>query len=84
MTAIPIVLFWTLALHGLFSRKPMLVYLFFATMPVGAFAVIPTSLTGGLTFTPTPVIALLLIARHRWARWRLCVVLPARALRRRA
>ena len=63
MTAIPIVLFWTLALHGLFSRKPMLVYLFFATMPVGAFAVIPTSLTGGLTFTPTPVIALLLIAR---------------------
>lgn len=63
MTAIPIVLFWTLALHGLFSRKPMLVYLFFATMPVGAFAVIPTALTGGLTFTPTPVIALLLIAR---------------------
>ncbi|MEJ2458068.1 MAG: hypothetical protein P8Y58_07925 [Novosphingobium sp.] len=32
-------------------------------MPVGAFAVIPTALTGGLTFTPTPIVSLLLIGR---------------------
>lgn len=63
MNAIPIALFWALALWGLSSRKPVLLYLFFATMPVGAFAVIPTALTGGLTFTATPVVSLLLIGR---------------------
>ncbi|MCJ2188607.1 hypothetical protein [Novosphingobium beihaiensis] len=63
MNAVPIVLFWALAVWGLLSRKPVLLYLFFATMPVGAFAVIPTALTGGLTFTATPIVSLLLIGR---------------------
>ncbi|WP_052223106.1 hypothetical protein [Novosphingobium malaysiense] len=63
MTAIPIALFWLLAIWGLLSRGPVLLYLFFATMPIGAFAVIPAALTGGLTFTAAPVVALLLIAR---------------------
>ena len=63
MSVIPILLFWALAIRAAVSRGPALLYLYFASMPVGAFAVIPTALTGGLTFTATPVVALLLIAR---------------------
>lgn len=63
MNAIPIALFWILAIWGLLSRGPVLLYLFFATLPIGAFAVIPTAVTGGLTFTPTPILALLLTVR---------------------
>lgn len=63
MNALPILLFWALALRASLSRGPALLYLYFASMPVGAFAVIPTVLTGGLTFTATPVVALLLVAR---------------------
>ncbi|SFF86808.1 hypothetical protein SAMN05518801_102320 [Novosphingobium sp. CF614] len=63
MNAVPIILFWTLAIWGLLSRGPVLIYLFFASMPVGAFAAVPTTLTGGLTFTATPIVALLLILR---------------------
>lgn len=60
MNAVPVVLFWLLAGWGLMSSRPVLLYLFFATLPIGAFAVIPPALTGGLTFTPTPIVALLL------------------------
>lgn len=63
MNLLPIALFWVLAIWGTASRRPVLIYLFFATMPFGAFAVIPTPLTGGLTFTATPVITLLIILR---------------------
>jgi hypothetical protein len=63
MNALPLALFWMLALWGTASRRPVLLYLFFATMPFGAMAAIPTTLTGGLTLTPTPIVALLLIAR---------------------
>lgn len=63
MSLLPIALFWMLAIWGVASRRPVLVYLFFAAMPFGAFAVIPTSLTGGLTFTATPIIMLFIILR---------------------
>ncbi|WP_395393870.1 hypothetical protein WBP07_01795 [Novosphingobium sp. BL-8A] len=63
MNAVPIVLFWMLALWGMASRGPVLIYLYFATMPFGAFAILPTAITGGLTLTPTPIVALLIIAR---------------------
>lgn len=64
MIFIPIVLFWGLALFGFFSRKRhVLLYLFFASMPFGSFAVVPPAFTAGLTFTPTPILALLIIAR---------------------
>ncbi len=63
MNAMPIALFWLLAIWGLLSRGPVLLYLFFATLPIGAFAVLPTAVTGGLTFTPTPILTLLLIFR---------------------
>ena len=63
MNFLPITLFWGLAIWGIASRRPVLMYLFFATMPFGAFAVIPTTLTGGLTFTATPLITLIIIVR---------------------
>jgi hypothetical protein len=64
MEAIPIAVFWSVAAWCLFQRKHALLYLFFASMPFGSFAAVPTLLTGGLTLTPTPIVALLLIARQ--------------------
>ena len=63
MTAIPIVIYWIIAIWGLFSRRPVLLYLFFLTLPFGSFAVIPPVLTAGLTFVPTPMTAMLLIGK---------------------
>lgn len=81
MNAVPIALFWALAVWGMLARKPVLIYLFFATIPVGAFAVIPTTMTGGLTFTPSPIVALLIITRtflHRdgTSHWLALALLP--------
>lgn len=63
MNYLPIVLFWALALWGILSRRPVLIYLFFATIPFGAFAAVPTQITGGLTFTACPLVTLLIILR---------------------
>ena len=63
MESIPIVLFWACALLGLFGKSHALLYLFFASMAFGSFAVVPPELTSGLTLTPTPVVALLIILR---------------------
>ena len=63
MDAFPILLFWMLAAVGIFGHRSILIYLFFATMPFGSFAVIPTQLTAGLTLTPAPIVACLLVAR---------------------
>lgn len=63
MDIIPLVLFWGLALLS-FSRGPAaLIYLLFASMPFGAFAVISPALTAGLTLTPSPMLALLFMVR---------------------
>lgn len=64
MEAIPIAIFWSAALWCLLKRKQAMLYLFFVSLPFGSFAVIPTQVTGGLTLTPTPIVALLLIARE--------------------
>ena len=64
MELIPVGIFWSVALWALFQKKQVLIYLFFASMPFGSFAAIPTELTAGLTLTPTPIVALLLIARE--------------------
>jgi len=64
MEAIPIAIFWCVASWCLLKGRQALVYLFFASMPFGSFAVIPTVVTGGLTLTPTPIVAVLLIARQ--------------------
>ena len=63
MDYIPIAIFWGLALIGLFGKRSLLIYLFFATMPFGSFAVFPTTMTMGLTFTPTPIVACILFLR---------------------
>ncbi len=63
MEALPILLFWGLALWALFGKAQVQLYLFFGSMAFGAFAVIPSELTGGLTFTPTPMVLMLIIAR---------------------
>ncbi len=64
MVVITILIFWVLAFRSYTSKKPeALIYLLFGTMPLGSFAVIPPMITGGLTFTATPIIALLIIAK---------------------
>nr|WP_314468764.1 hypothetical protein [uncultured Novosphingobium sp.] len=63
MNALPIVLFWLLICCAIISRPPFVLYLFFATMPFGACAAIPTNLTGGLTFVATPIVALIIIGK---------------------
>ena len=63
MSYVLIVLFWLVALYAFVSRGPVLLYLFFITIPLGSFAVVPAELTGGLTFTAQPILSLLLIAR---------------------
>lgn len=64
MEAIPIGLFWCIALWAVCQRQHALIYLFFATMPFGSFAALPTAMTGGLTLTPTPIVGLLLIGKE--------------------
>jgi hypothetical protein len=64
MDAIPIAIFWALLIWGLFSRGPLLLFVFFGTWSFGAFAAIPTAVTAGVTLTPmwiTPVFIFLKI-----------------------
>lgn len=63
MDALPIAIFWALALYGLVGKPSLLLYLFFGSMPFGAFAVVPPQLTSGLTLTPTPMVVVLIIIR---------------------
>ncbi|CAN5915456.1 hypothetical protein BH11PSE13_BH11PSE13_20650 [soil metagenome] len=64
MELIPVGIFWSITIWALFQKKQTLMYLFFAAMPFGSFAAIPTELTAGLTLTPTPIVALLLVTRE--------------------
>lgn len=63
MNTIPIIIFWVLVFAAMIAPRPMALYLFFATMPFGACAAIPTIVTGGLTFIATPIVALVLIGK---------------------
>ncbi|WP_421698346.1 hypothetical protein [Ancylobacter sp.] len=56
--------FWALAVWGLFSRRQLLLWLFFAMLPFGMFAVIPTQLTGGLSILAAPVAGALFALRQ--------------------
>lgn len=64
MQAIPIVVFWAIVVWSFFQGKQVLLYVLFASMSFGSFAAIPTEVTGGLTLTPTPLVAMVLIARE--------------------
>jgi len=63
MIFVPVIVFWLLALWGSVSKRPVLLYLFFGSMSFGSFAVAPPEITGGLTFTATPIVMLLIIMR---------------------
>ncbi|UST55894.1 hypothetical protein NF681_19315 (plasmid) [Comamonadaceae bacterium OTU4NAUVB1] len=64
MEAVPIAVFWILVAWVSLRHRQALLPLFFASLPFGSLAVIPTSLTAGLTLTPAPIVALLVIARQ--------------------
>ncbi|WP_399678097.1 hypothetical protein [Xenophilus sp.] len=64
MDLIPIAVFWCLAAWAFVGRSHRLVYLFFGAMSFGSFAVVPPALLAGLTLTPAPIVAVLLIVRH--------------------
>lgn len=58
-------LFWAVALWGMLGRRrPVLVYLFFAMLPLGTFAVVPPQMSGGLSLLGAPMAALLLTVRE--------------------
>lgn len=61
MEFVSIILFWVLLFAAIASRGPFIFYLLFASMAFGSFAVIPPVLTKGLSFTPPPIIALVII-----------------------
>jgi hypothetical protein len=61
MNLLPIALYWGFALTGLFSPKPILIWLFFVSLPFGSMVVIPTNLTGGLSLGPESMTAMLIV-----------------------
>ncbi|KQW27208.1 hypothetical protein ASE36_19890 [Rhizobium sp. Root274] len=61
MDFVSILLFWVLLLAAVLSRGPYIFYLLFGSMSFGSFAVIPPALTQGLSFTPPPIIAMVII-----------------------
>ncbi len=61
MDLVPVILFWGLLLVGMVNRGPFIFYLLFGSMSFGSFAVIPPEFTQGLSFTPPPIIALVII-----------------------
>ena len=74
MEAIPIVVFWAIVFWSFFQEKQVLLYMLFASMSFGSFAAIPTEVTVGLTLTPTPLVAMVLIARELGSRRGLATV----------
>lgn len=69
MTGLPIAGFWLLALWaftGPGCRR--LVTLHLALLPFGSLAVVPAGASGGLTLTPAPVLAALLVLRCAMTR----------------
>jgi hypothetical protein len=64
MDFVAIALFWALLGMGYVKGGRYLLNIFFSSMSFGAFAVIPTAMTGGLTFTATPIVALAMAARY--------------------
>ncbi|WP_428031587.1 hypothetical protein [Ancylobacter sp.] len=64
MNAVALAGFWALAFWALFSRRQMLFWLFFGTLPLGSFAVIPIELTGGLSLLATHVTAAFIVIQR--------------------
>lgn len=64
MAAALLLAFWCVAAWGVASRRPVLVYLFFATLPLGTFAVVPPAAVGGISLVAPTMAALLLAAKE--------------------
>lgn len=64
MAAVLVLAFWCVATWGVASRRPVLVYLFFATLPLGTFAVVPPAALGGISLVAPTMAALLLAAKE--------------------
>lgn len=64
MTALAMSCFWAVALWGLFSRRQLLLWLFFGMLPFGMFAVVPVQLTGGLSLLAVHIAGALFVLRQ--------------------
>ncbi|SEN51450.1 hypothetical protein SAMN04488003_11940 [Loktanella fryxellensis] len=64
MEFLPIALYWGIALTGLVSRRPILLWLFFAALPFGSMVVIPANMTAGLSLVPQTMTAMLIVLRE--------------------
>jgi hypothetical protein len=81
MNLLPIALYWGFALTGLFSPKPVLLWLFFMSLPFGSMVVVPTNLTAGLSLTPQSMTAMLIVVHELLLRRSGPVAFAALALR---
>jgi len=63
MDLAPVLGFWAFVLLALIGDGRGLVYLLFASLPFGSFAVVPPAITGGLTFSPATMVSLIFSAR---------------------
>ena len=72
MSGWPLWAFWAIVVAGLRGPPHVLFYALFGLIPFASLAVVPPELTGGLTLTPAPVIALLIVLRCLWSAdgWR--------------
>lgn len=57
-------LYWAVAIWGIFSKKRVLLWLFFTTLPFGSMAVLPPNLTGGFSLVPQTITAMLIVVRE--------------------
>lgn len=61
---LPIAIYWSLAVWGVFSRRPVLLWLFFGILPFGTLAIVPPQLTGNLSLVGSSMTAALIVARQ--------------------
>ena len=60
----PILLFWMIVIYTINKKMHYMLYVFFCSLSFGSFAIIPTALTGGLTITAAPMVAILIFIRN--------------------
>lgn len=64
MSVLPILIYWLLAIWGLFSPRPVLLYLMVLSLPFGSFSVVPTEVAAGLTLLPATMTGMLICLRQ--------------------
>jgi hypothetical protein len=80
----PAIIFWILLIWGGFSRKPVLLYLMFGSACITTLAVVPPSITGGVTVLGVSVCAAVFVAklffRRSAIKWMFSAMLRFRQL----